>query len=242
VKASNAEDMNSRGYLERVTKIVMQNLRHIGGPPGIQMTGTDFLLPSALHDGFLTVDYEDIPHLPIDELMDDMNADEDLISPDERRPQRILDARRQAEGELSDSDDEGEGGRRNHADEESGGGGSHLKFGIGVGIMSSGQRNIGGVGGGMGHSSNSGGLAGPSGLASGGGSGRGPPSIMPKANTARITRNFQWSNLVVSGSSEDEEGGDEGEPYVKVATAGNGVSSSEQDQDVDMNLDPDGIV
>jgi histone deacetylase 1/2 len=39
VKSSNTEDLNTRGYLERVTKIVMQNLRHIGGPPGIQTTG-----------------------------------------------------------------------------------------------------------------------------------------------------------------------------------------------------------
>jgi len=45
--------------------------------------------------------------------MDDPNADEDLISPDNRRPVGILDSRRQADGELSDSDDEGLGGRRN---------------------------------------------------------------------------------------------------------------------------------
>ena len=76
----------------------------------------------------------------MDELMDDLNADEDMISPDERRPWRILDSRRQADGELSDSDDEGEGGRRNHASE---GATSGRKFGIGVGIMSSSQRNVG---------------------------------------------------------------------------------------------------
>ena len=38
-----------------------------------------------------------------------------MADPNERRPMRLLDARRQADGELSDSDDEGEGGRRNHA-------------------------------------------------------------------------------------------------------------------------------
>lgn len=49
-------------------------------------------------------------------MLDDPNQDEDLISPDNRRPVGILDSRRQADGELSDSDDEGMGGRRNEAD------------------------------------------------------------------------------------------------------------------------------
>ena len=40
--------------------------------------------------------------------MDDPNEDEDMISPNERRPMRLLDSRRQADGELSDSDDEGD--------------------------------------------------------------------------------------------------------------------------------------
>lgn len=63
----------------------------------------------------------DIPHLPIDDLMDDLNQDEDTINPDDRRNQRLLDSRVQADGELSDSDDEGEGGRKNqhsHKDDE----------------------------------------------------------------------------------------------------------------------------
>ena len=47
--------------------------------------------------------------------MDDLNADEDLIDPDERRPRARLDTRVQNDAELSDSDDEGEGGRRDHA-------------------------------------------------------------------------------------------------------------------------------
>ena len=94
----------------------------------------------------------DIPSLPIDDLIEDPNKDEDLIPPNERRPMRLLDSRRQGEGELSDSDEEGEGGRRNHArhrDNDSGsasrssenGSASNggRKFGMGVGIMSSGQ-------------------------------------------------------------------------------------------------------
>jgi len=63
----------------------------------------------------------DIPHLPIDELMDDPNQDEDTNDPDDRRNQRLLDSRVQADGELSDSDDEGEGGRKNqhsHKDDD----------------------------------------------------------------------------------------------------------------------------
>jgi len=39
VKSSNTEDMNTRGYLERVRNIVMENLRHVGGPPSVQMSG-----------------------------------------------------------------------------------------------------------------------------------------------------------------------------------------------------------
>jgi len=64
---------------------------------------------------------QDIPRLPIDDLMDDLNQDEDAIDPDDRRNQRLLDSRVQADGELSDSDDEGEGGRKNqhsHKDDD----------------------------------------------------------------------------------------------------------------------------
>ena len=72
--------------------------------------------------------------------MADMNQEEDMIDPDERRPQRLLDERIQADGELSDSDDEGEGGRRDHASHRGSpsSNGSQpvgLKFGMGVGIM-----------------------------------------------------------------------------------------------------------
>ena len=86
--------------------------------------------------------------MPIDDALDDPNAEEDMISPDERRHRRVLDARRQAEGELSDSDDEDEGGRRNNAryrdlDTSHRSSGtestSTRKLGMGVGIMGSGQ-------------------------------------------------------------------------------------------------------
>jgi histone deacetylase 1/2 len=91
----------------------------------------------------------DIPSMPIDQALEDPNEDEDFIDPDDRRPMRLLDARRQADGELSDSDDEGEGGRRNHAryrDRESEElNGSH-KFGLGGGILNSGPMNTHGAG------------------------------------------------------------------------------------------------
>lgn len=62
-----------------------------------------------------------------------------MDDPDDRRPMRLLDSRRQADGDLSDSDDEGEGGRRDHASHKefrNGGEGNH-KFGMGVGILAS---------------------------------------------------------------------------------------------------------
>jgi histone deacetylase 1/2 len=140
VKASNTEDLNTPGYLERVTKIVMQNLRHIGGPPGIQATGASLMMPNFYFLKITIMSCEAIPNHPLDEILDDLNADEDIYSPDDRRPMRILDSRMQAEGELSDSDDEGEGGRRNHDIEGAGGGGGGgRKFGIG--IMNAAQRS-----------------------------------------------------------------------------------------------------
>lgn len=71
--------------------------------------------------------------------MDDLNEDDDLIPPDERRHTRLLDPRRQADGELSDSDDEGEDDRRNvqsHRDPDSVGITTAKR--LPVGIMSTG--------------------------------------------------------------------------------------------------------
>ncbi|KAH9947686.1 histone deacetylase [Amylocystis lapponica] len=122
VKSSNMEDMNSSGYLERVKNIVLEYLRQTGGPPSVQMS--------------------DVPSMPIDGMIDDPDEDDDLILPDERRPQRLLDARRQADGELSDSDDEGEGDRRNHAshlERDSVSAATGRRFGAAVGIMSTGS-------------------------------------------------------------------------------------------------------
>lgn len=89
--------------------------------------------------------------MPIDADLDDPNQDEDLISPNERRPQRLLDSRRQPDGELSDSEDEGEGGRRDRAshrnrDSSSQSSNGKHKFGMGIGIMASGSSNTHGAG------------------------------------------------------------------------------------------------
>lgn len=72
--------------------------------------------------------------------MDDISRDDDLIPPDDRRPQRLLDSLIQPDGELSDSEDEGEGGRRDHAHHKSRERDSPSagpKFGLGVGILNS---------------------------------------------------------------------------------------------------------
>lgn len=39
VKSSNTDDLNTAAYLDRVKRIVMENLRHTGGPPSVQMSG-----------------------------------------------------------------------------------------------------------------------------------------------------------------------------------------------------------
>ncbi|TEB39370.1 histone deacetylase Hda1 [Coprinellus micaceus] len=120
VKSSNTDDLNTPAYLDRVKRIVLENLRSSGGPPSMQMN--------------------DIPTLPRDESLDDPNEDEDMDDPNDRRPMRLLDSRRQDDGELSDSDDEGEGGRRDHMSHkdliDKNAEGNH-KFGMGVGILAS---------------------------------------------------------------------------------------------------------
>ncbi|KAG8943678.1 histone deacetylase [Tulasnella sp. 424] len=92
VKQSNMEDMNTREYLERMKNRVLENLRYVRGPPSVQM--------------------QEVPRLPHDD--EDPNEDEDMVDPDERRPQQMRDKLVQNDQDLSDSEDEGSGGRRNH--------------------------------------------------------------------------------------------------------------------------------
>ncbi|GJJ09351.1 hypothetical protein Clacol_003573 [Clathrus columnatus] len=86
VRASNMEDFNNIEYLDRVKSIVLQNLKDLGGPPSVQM------MP--------------VPRLPHDD--EDSREKEDLVDPDERRPQVLRDKYVQPTGELDDSEDEDE--------------------------------------------------------------------------------------------------------------------------------------
>lgn len=136
VKSSNTDDLNTPAYLNRVKSIVMENLRFQAGPPSVQMSGQS-QCRSVPKPVALNLSGVDIPSLPIDDIIEDPNRDEDTISPDERRPMKLLDARRQADAELSDSDDEGDGGRKNtasHKEKDS----VDNEVKLGVGIMGSG--------------------------------------------------------------------------------------------------------
>jgi len=88
VPPSNMEDMNVVKYLEKTKIQIFENLRHTIPVPSVGLQA--------------------IPRLP----HDDMDVDEDLDNPNERRPQRLLDGLIQRDDEFSDSEDEGEGGRR----------------------------------------------------------------------------------------------------------------------------------
>ncbi|PLW20914.1 hypothetical protein PCANC_03901 [Puccinia coronata f. sp. avenae] len=88
VPPSNMEDMNIAKYLEKTKIQIFENLRHTIPVPSVGLQA--------------------IPKLPHDE----MDIDEDLDNPNERRPQRLLDGLIQRDDEFSDSEDEGEGGRR----------------------------------------------------------------------------------------------------------------------------------
>lgn len=147
VKSSNADDLNTPAYLDRVKRIVLENLRHTGGAPSTQMSGTSITRGAV--NIILTL-FSDIPSMPIDDDLEDPNRDEDMDDPNERRPQRLLDSRRQADGELSDSDDEGEDDRRNHESHKDldmlNREGVGHKFGMNIGILASQQNPTHGAG------------------------------------------------------------------------------------------------
>jgi len=87
ITPSNQDNQNSREYLEKCTKQLIENLRHIEGAPSVQ-----------LHD------------LP--ETRHAENDDEDKEDPDNRRPQRLIDQKIAHNEELSESEDED--GRRDN--------------------------------------------------------------------------------------------------------------------------------
>jgi len=99
VRPSNMEDLNTPSYLNRMQEITVQNLRELGGPPGIGM--------------------QEVPRVPMFDDVDE-NEDEDMENPDDRRPQRMRDRKRMtlwdSQMAVDDSDDEDEGGRRDRQD------------------------------------------------------------------------------------------------------------------------------
>ncbi|GAA96776.1 uncharacterized protein L969DRAFT_54680 [Mixia osmundae IAM 14324] len=103
VPATNMEDLNTREYLEKIKAQVFENLRHTAHAPSVQSHST--------------------PTMPID--LDD-DVDEDLDDPEERKPQRLMDAMVEKDNEFEDSDDEGQGvgprkDRQSHANGDSNG-------------------------------------------------------------------------------------------------------------------------
>ncbi|BFZ64724.1 histone deacetylase [Saitoella coloradoensis] len=95
VKPSNMENLNTREYLEKIKTQVLSNLSRTKFAPSVQM--------------------QDVPR----DRDDDEDEEDD--NPDERRNQRMMDKTIQRDDDLSDSEDEGEGGRRdirNHGDKK----------------------------------------------------------------------------------------------------------------------------
>lgn len=90
ISPSNMANQNTPEYLEKIKTRLFENLRMLPHAPGVQM--------------------QNIPEDAINEESDV----EDKIDKDERLPQKDLDKRIVPENEFSDSEDEGEGGRRDN--------------------------------------------------------------------------------------------------------------------------------
>ncbi|WWC64138.1 histone deacetylase RPD3 [Kwoniella dejecticola CBS 10117] len=90
VRASNMTDQNTPEYLQKVTESVFEVLRDKNAAPSVPL--------------------QDVPKLRHDD--EDDNELEDTEDKDVRRPLRLWDKEKQNENSLSDSEDEGTGGRR----------------------------------------------------------------------------------------------------------------------------------
>ncbi|XP_025836836.1 histone deacetylase Rpd3 [Agrilus planipennis] len=90
ISPSNMANQNTTEYLEKIKTRLFENLRMLPHAPGVQV--------------------QTIPEDAINEESDN----EDKIDKDERLPQKDLDKRIAPDNEFSDSEDEGEGGRRDH--------------------------------------------------------------------------------------------------------------------------------
>ncbi|WWD21108.1 histone deacetylase RPD3 [Kwoniella shandongensis] len=102
VRASNMTDHNTPEYLQKVREAVFEVLRDKNAAPSVPL--------------------QEVPKLAHDD--DDDNELEDEESKEVRRPQRLWDKEKQHETSLSDSEDEGTGGRKhrqNHKETKSNG-------------------------------------------------------------------------------------------------------------------------
>lgn len=95
VRPNNMENLNTYEYLDKVRSQVFEHLKSIPHAPSVQ----GHVEPRLAHD---------------EALEDDADEDDDPAGKDQRssKTQRERDRRVQRSGELSDSEDEGEGGRR----------------------------------------------------------------------------------------------------------------------------------
>ncbi|KOX74673.1 Histone deacetylase Rpd3 [Melipona quadrifasciata] len=91
ISPSNMANQNTPEYLEKIKTRLFENLRMLPHAPGVQ-----------------------VQPIPEDGAVIEDSEAEEKINPDERLPQRDLDKRIQHENEYSDSEDEGEGGRRDN--------------------------------------------------------------------------------------------------------------------------------
>lgn len=90
ISPSNMANQNTPEYLEKIKTRLFENLRMLPHAPGVQVQA-----------------------IPEDALQEDSD-NEDNVNKDERLPQRDLDKRIAPDNEYSDSEDEGEGGRRDN--------------------------------------------------------------------------------------------------------------------------------
>lgn len=88
ISPSNMANQNTPEYLEKIKTRLFENLRMLPHAPGVQVQA--------------------IP----EDAVNDSEDDEDKANPDERLTQAALDKRIAPDNEYSDSEDEGEGGRR----------------------------------------------------------------------------------------------------------------------------------
>ncbi|CAJ1077317.1 histone deacetylase 2 [Xyrichtys novacula] len=96
ISPSNMTNQNTQEYMDKIKQRLFENLRMLPHAPGVQMQA-----------------------IPEDAIPDD-TVDEDTEDPDKRLSIRATDKRIACDEEFSDSEDEGEGGRRNMANHKKG--------------------------------------------------------------------------------------------------------------------------